>query len=383
MPNFSGVWNLKDVMQAIGAERWPSVVIPELYTWGYNNQGQLGLGDKLQRESPVQVAGTNWSPTPGLIEANNGVPKAIQADGKLYAWGNNLYGTLGDGTVVNKSSPVQLGAETWYAISAGRGLASFAIKSNKTLWGWGNDSAGALGLGTLSVFRSSPVQVGALTNWEQVSIFNYSTGAVKTDSTLWMWGENSSGQLGDNTTVSKSSPVQVGALADWAYISPGFSTSVLAVKTDGTLWGWGAGSNGTLGTNDTVSKSSPVQIGALTNWANAAFGDQCVLAVKTDGTLWAWGKNQAGQVGDNTTIGKSSPVQIGALTDWVKGRGGSDGSMAIRSNGGLYFWGQSSQGSSGLNDSVRRSSPTQIGSNEWIDFSMAVNVSMGIKRRPI
>jgi alpha-tubulin suppressor-like RCC1 family protein len=383
MPNFSGKWTLTEQGQAVAAQSWPSVIIPELYTWGYNNQGQLGLGDTVTRESPVQVAGTNWAATSGLIEANNGVPRAIQADGSLFTWGNNVFGTVGDNTVVLKSSPVQVGSEEWYAISSGRGFGLFAIKPDKSLWAWGYNANGQLGDGTV-ISRSSPVQIGALTNWEQVSTSSYHTAAVKTDGTLWTWGRGNNGVTGHDNTVNLSSPVQVGALSNWARVGTCFGDFVTAVKTDGTLWAWGLNNLGQLGDGTVISKSSPVQIGALTNWLNSAHGDAFSVAVKTDGTFWAWGKNASGQLGDNTNVSKSSPVQVGALTDWVKGRGGSDGTMAIRSSGGLYFWGQSAQGSSGLpGGTVRRSSPTQIGTNDWLDFSMAVNVSMGTKRKPI
>ena len=170
------------------------------------------------------------------------------------------------------------------------------------------------------------MQIGALTNWAQVSAGYNTSLAVKTDGTLWAWGRNNSGQLGDNTLITKSSPVQIGALTNWAQVSGGGTPSVgysLAVKTDGTLWAWGANNRfgqpyGTLGDGTIIDKSSPVQIGALTNWAQVSAGSTNSLAVKTDGTLWAWGLSGFGELGDGTTIGKSSPVQIGALTGWNK-----------------------------------------------------------------
>jgi alpha-tubulin suppressor-like RCC1 family protein len=174
-----------------------------------------------------------------------------------------------------------------------------------------------------TISRSSPVQVGVLTNWSQVSGGGYHTAAVKTDNTLWTWGYNNAGQLGQNNTTRRSSPVQVGALVNWASVCAS-RLGCLAVKTDGTLWSWGYNSQGQLGLGDTIDRSSPVQIGALTNWFRVPenggttngwnFG-----AVKTDGTLWLWGDgNQGGQLGQNNTEDRSSPVQVGALTNWGK-----------------------------------------------------------------
>jgi len=135
-------------------------------------------------------------------------------------------------------------------------------------------------------------------------------------------GHNNYGRIGDNTVIHRSSPVQLGALTTWSKISAGVQTA-LAIKTDGTMWLWGQGSYGRLGDNTTINKSSPVQIGALTTWSKVAGGGQHSMAIKTDGTLWTLGGyNIKGPLGDNTTINKSSPIQIGALTTWSQISGG-------------------------------------------------------------
>jgi alpha-tubulin suppressor-like RCC1 family protein len=151
--------------------------------------------------------------------------------------------------------------------------------------------------------------------------------AVKTDGTLWTWGLNGSGSLGQNNTTRRSSPTQVGALTNWSSASMGDSCCI-AIKTDGTLWSWGNAYTGRLGQNDIVSKSSPVQVGALTTWASASAGKKNgthVTAIKTDGTLWSWGNNNNGQLGQNDLVNRSSPVQVGGLTTWAQ------------SSAGLYF----------------------------------------------
>ena len=132
---------------------------------------------------------------------------------------------------------------------------------------------------------------------------------------LYAWGANTVGQIGNNTATNWATPQQVGALTTWSTFA--INDSSFAIKTDGTLWSWGSPTNGVLGNNTiTPSVSSPVQIGALTDWSKIYTGFTTCLAIKTDGTLWAWGDNSYGQLGINTTASRSSPVQIGALTTW-------------------------------------------------------------------
>jgi alpha-tubulin suppressor-like RCC1 family protein len=192
-----------------------------------------------------------------------------------------------------------------------------AIKTNGTLWTWGHNNLGQLGLGDTTA-RNSPVQVGAGTTWSTVSAKAYYSAAIKTDGTLWSWGYNYSGTLGLGNTTHRSSPVQVGALTNWSVVHILTNGTMLAVKTDGTLWGWGSGSNGQLGLGAApVYYSSPKQIGALTTWRNVSGAAANSSAIKTDGTVWTWGNNAQGQLGLNNKTSYSSPKQVGALTTWT------------------------------------------------------------------
>ena len=146
---------------------------------------------------------------------------------------------------------------------------------------------------------------------------------------LWTWGLNNSGVLGHNDEVRRSSPVQVGALTDWALIS-GTAGIAVAIKTNGTLWSWGANGSGQLGQNDRVYRSSPVQIGALTTWLKITAHSH-TIATKTDGTLWAWGDNGSGRLGLGNITNYSSPKQVGALTTWIAVSCGNNFTISTKS----------------------------------------------------
>ena len=210
-------------------------------------------------------------------------------------------------------------------VASGSGI-SLAIDADNALWAWGSNGFGGLGQNN-TVSKSSPVQVGTLTDWAQVSTAGLGSGiALKTDGTLWTWGSNSNGELGDNTTIDKSSPIQIGSLTNWAQVDAG-AQCMGALKTTGTLWTWGEGDRGRTGHGDVVNRSSPVQVGALTNWAKLSMSAHG-LAVKTDNTLWAWGYGGNGRLGDNSINNRSSPIQVGLFAPWEHISSGV-GSLAI------------------------------------------------------
>jgi alpha-tubulin suppressor-like RCC1 family protein len=380
MPNFSGVWNLKEQIQAVAAGTWTGIATSELYAWGDAGDGELGDGTVVDKSSPVQV-GTlaTWT----QVSAGNEHTAAVRTDGTFWTWGSGGGGRLGHGTTVSKSSPTQVGAlTTWSKIYGGLTVGNdftLAITTGGELYAWGVNYFGMLGNGTV-VDKSSPVQIGALTNWSQVSGGNNVTGAIKTDGTLWAWGRGSAGLLGDGTVVSKSSPVQIGAITNWSQVSVGGQHAV-AITTGGELYAWGYNSNGQLGDGTIVARSSPVQVGALTDWSQVSAGNSPhTVAVKTDGTLWAWGNNNSGQLGDNTTVNKSSPVQIGALTTWAQGSAGGYFTAAVTTNGELYAWGDNSpNGQLGDGTVVDKSSPVQIGAlTTWAQVETGANHTLAI-----
>ena len=337
-----------------------------LWLWGSNGLGGLGDNTTISRSSPVQTIawGSNWKETSfGLGHA-----AGIKTDGTLWVWGSNLqfsptvYGQLGDNTGVSKSSPVQTVAfgTNWKQVNCGY-YHTAAIKTDGTLWCWGGNTKGQLGDNTVTN-RSSPVQTIARgTNWKQVSCGYEHTAAIKTDGTLWSWGSGSI--LGDNTSVNKSSPVQTITYGNnWSQIKCSKYNS-FAIKTDGTLWGWGADNNGELGDNNNTSagRSSPVQtVTAGNNWKYISALSSYTAAIKTDGTLWMWGTNNNGQLGDNTITNRSSPVQTIVLgNNWKQVSCGGGHLAAVKTDGTLWTWGLNVFGALGDNTTIKRSSPVQ------------------------
>jgi alpha-tubulin suppressor-like RCC1 family protein len=359
---------------------WVEATIPggsfsSLYSWGMNDQGRLGINNTYKRSSPTQIGSlTNWASAVTGLDFS----AAIKTDGTLWTWGANNVGQLGT-TAGNTSSPIQVGALTnWSKVSASGGGCCAAIKTDGSLWTWGFNNYGQLGQNDLTT-RSSPAQVGALTTWSKVSL-GYKTGAaIKTDGTLWIWGDNNFGQLGQGNTTSRSSPVQVGALTNWSDVSvaAGGNNFSAAIKTDGTLWTWGSNFFGGLGQNNAIDRSSPIQVGALTNWSKVSVGSNMCAAIKTDGTLWTWGLGNAGRLGQNNSDNLSSPVQVGALTNWSSVTTYAS-CMATKTDGTLWSWGLNSQGNLGQYNTINLSSPVQVGgSTNWTFVATCLHVVAG------
>jgi alpha-tubulin suppressor-like RCC1 family protein len=279
----------------------------------------------------------------------------------IFSWGSNSFGSL----MLNKATtitPYVNGIGNFYdfgpssKISCGYAQA-FVTQSNGTLWACGVNSYGRLGNNTLTSY-SSPVQIGNLSTWTQISTGDEHTLAIQSNGTLWSWGWNLFGQLGLSDTTDRSSPVQVGNLSTWTQITCGYQ-NVLAIQSNGTLWGWGDDTFGQLGLNTTSPNSSPVQIGNLSTWTKVSTNSH-TLAIQSDGTLWSFGNNSFGQLGLSDRTNRSSPVQIGTLSTWSKISCGYLFSLAIQSDGTLWSWGLNSWGQLGLSDQTNRSTPTQI-----------------------
>jgi alpha-tubulin suppressor-like RCC1 family protein len=241
-----------------------------LWVWGKNNFGQLGLGNTTAYSSPKQLGAlTTWSKVATGIYFPYIL--AIKTDGTLWSWGRNNYGQLGLGNVTSYSSPKQVGALTnWLSITASYSSA-YSVKTDGTLWAWGFNGFGELGFNNTTNY-SSPKQIGALSNWLYIASAYNHVLAVKTDGSLWSWGRNLFGPLGLGNQTSYSSPKQVGALTNWSKPMGGGPLISFAIKTNGTLWSWGYNTAGALGNGNITSTSSPAQVGSLTTWLSVAAG---------------------------------------------------------------------------------------------------------------
>ncbi len=303
----------------------------------------------------------------------------VKNDGTLWGWGLNGKGQLGDGTTENKNRPTQIGTNTDWVSVVNSGNRTYALKKDGTLWCWGYNEDGLLGDGT-STTRNTPTQIGTDTNWKTV-ITNVDGSqrvyALKTNGTLWGWGVNNNGQLGDGTTTNRTVPKQIGTDSNWNNLVLGYN-NVFAIKTNGTLWGWGYNRFGQLGDGTTIDKNTPTQIGADTNW-KAVYGNYYVtFAIKTNGTIWGWGTNDLGQLGDGTTINRNSPTQISADTDWESVISNGDTTIAIKTNGTLWNWGKISL-EDGTLTVINR--PTQLGTDtDWETVKSTSNKFYALKK---
>jgi alpha-tubulin suppressor-like RCC1 family protein len=313
---FAGGTNWKQV-SAVSSHTAAIKTDGTLWIWGRATEGQLGTNNTINRSTPVTTfaGGTNWK----QVSGGNIYTAAIKTDGTLWVWGTGTSGQLGINAASNRSTPVTTfaGGTNWKQVSGGN-THTAAIKTDGTLWVWGTGTNGRLGTND-GTDRPTPVTTFAGgNNWKQVECgLNY-TAAIKTDGTLWTWGYGTNGELGTNALSSVLTPVTTFAGGtNWKQVSAGQSYTT-AIKTDGTLWAWGQGSNGKLGTNDTINRSTPVTTFAGgTNWKQVSGNSTHTAAIKTDGTLWTWGTGSNGRLGDNSITNKSTPVTTSAGgTNW-------------------------------------------------------------------
>lgn len=346
-----------------------------LWTWGQNSYGQLGTDGGPNRSSPGTTAGggTNWKQVSSYFRH----AVSLKSDGTLWTWGHNNQGQLGDYSTYNRSSPgtISGGGTTWCQASAGYN-ATGAIKTDGTLWTWGC----ALLRGNSSDTCSPRTTSGGGTTWCSVSLGRYIGGAIKTDGTLWMWGSQRYGGLGNNTNLYTNvlSPITTsGGGSTWCFISAGCH-SAAAIKTDGTLWTWGNNTYGLLGNNLSAHRSSPgTTTGGGTTWKTVSIARTTIGAIKTDGTLWTWGRGSYGGLGNNQAYANvSSPLTTsGGGTTWCDVSMGkyTQSAAAIKTDGTLWTWGRNSDGILATNTCLCRSSPgtTSGGGSTWCQVSLS------------
>jgi alpha-tubulin suppressor-like RCC1 family protein len=346
---------------------------------GANNWGQLGNDDGgviqtcnwfgcsytvKYKTTPEQVTSLGQIVS---FDAGDNTNLAATVDGAVWAWGRNAAGELGDETTTWRDVPTQVpGLTDVVSVAAGgspsyddaAGGHSMALKSDGTVWTWGENNSGQLGDGT-TIDRGTPTQVSALTDVTRITAGQHVSYALRSDGTLWAWGANDYGQLGNGTTTDSPIPVQVTGLSDVVSVDGYLHT--LAVRADGSVWAWGLGYSGQIGDGTYGGRTTPVQVTSLSDVTAVSAGDYHSLALRSDGSVWAWGSDQHGNLGDDaTTASKSTPVQVQGIDDATAVAAGSEHNLVIRADGSVWGWGQNDYGQVGDGTRVSRAVPVPV-----------------------
>ena len=341
-----------------------------VWAWGYNNGGQLGDLTTTSRSTPIQVGGIAGAVG---ISGGHSHSLAVKFDGTVWAWGQNSYGQLGDGTLTNRLTPVQTaGLSGVVDVAAGHDN-SLALLNGGTLMAWGSNSYGQLGTGS-GMHHSTAVQVYGLTGIVSVSTGNrdsYHVLALKSDGTIWAFGSNRYGKIGDETTINRALPVQVAGVSNAIAVSAGYLHS-MAIRDDGAILSWGSNHDGQLGCGGYTISNTPIQANGLSNVASVSAGEGQSLALMTDGTVFSWGNNWYGQLGDGTEIGRGTPAQINTLSSIIEIAAGSTHCLALKLDGSVLGWGQNAYGNLGDGTTTSKSVPVNISG-----FSGAIAVAAG------
>ena len=316
-----------------------------LWAWGDNALGQLGKNYNFQVFSPVLIdIGPDWAG----IEANYGNSAALKMDGYLYIWGSNSRGQLGIGPNAPNlvKVPTLVNLAKWAQVSIGNEHV-LGIQTDGSLWAWGNNSFGELGNGT-QVSSDHPVQIGSDKDWRAISAGNHFCIAIKNDGSLWAWGDNQFGQLGDSTFLKRIVPVPIRKDKKWKQVDAGYK-HVLAIDSDKKLYRWGN------------NASSPVLIDSNQVWMKVCAANSFSLVLDDLERMWAWGSNNEGQIGNGQTGGfVGAPLQIGKDNNWKDIATGSNHCLALDKSGELWAWGFNVQGQLGQGNTLSLNTPTKV-----------------------
>ena len=287
-----------------------------LWGWGANDQGQLGLDDRLNRIIPTQIGTDTWLD----IAAGASFSIGIKMSGTLWGWGVNGDGQVGDNTTGTRQIPVLVGGATVFRQCAAGAGTAFAIDYTNALWAWGNNGYGTTGLGGA---YKVPTKMTGGSSWELISVGTWTAVGLKVGGSLWAWGDNSTGAYGNGTTTTSWTPVHIGsAVYNWVSSGSGF---VLAIDDYKKLWSTGTNSDGQLGLGHTTVTRTLTQVGTA-DWEQVTAGATHALGISFDKKLYTWGANDQGQLGDGTTTRHFSPT---LLTDYITHYASAGSSMSF------------------------------------------------------
>jgi alpha-tubulin suppressor-like RCC1 family protein len=334
--------------------------------WGWGSSSDLGIGlpSIPYYITPIQI-GTqnNWAD----ISAGENFSLGIKNDGSLWAWGSFPDPAIGGNNTTNLNTyyPVQIGNDyDWIEVSAG-GQHALGLKSNNTLWAWGLNNTGQVGNGLSTctfcppIYQTTPLQIGSDNDWKQISAGANFSGAIKFNGTLWCWGDNTANFVNNGLPLNNT-PIQIGTDTSWSQLDFGNYSHLLALKTDGTIWSWGYDI-----TTDTpfVVIPIPSQIGTNNYWTDISAGADHDLAIKNDGTVWSWGRNYIGQMGNGNVGGVQTLPQMilsSINNNFIKISGGMEFSSGIKSDGTLWAWGSNGLGQMGIGNNLNQATPQTV-----------------------
>jgi len=346
------------------------------------------------------------------IAAGRSHTVVLKKDGSIWAWGNNRNGQLGDDTTTDRWTPKRIGNENDWAQITADDTCTIAIKKDGSLWAWGYKS------GVIASGVRTPQRLGDENDWIQIATSDSHAVALKKDGSLWAWGSNNYGQIGDGTTTDRPAhnkpdrflkiemarPTRIGEDNDWVQIAAG-ANHTAALKKDGSLWAWGQNIYGQLG-NGTNTDHNPIPTKIMDEVMSVSTGDDHTIVIKTDGSLWAWGKNEyinkslsatrstrsqitgqslttqfGGQLGDGSVTNRRTPTLIGKDNDWTKIFAVINSTFAIKKDGSVWAWGFNAYGQLGdgtTNDSRR---PKRIGKDtDWVQIAAGINHTVVLKK---
>jgi alpha-tubulin suppressor-like RCC1 family protein len=318
--------------------------------WGENSLGQLGDGSGMDRDLPVKIDGLSRIV---VLSSGHHHGIALKDDGTVWTWGSNSHGQLGDGTTQDQFSPVQVaGLAGMIAVAAGESH-SIALKEDGSVWAWGAGDVGQLGNGG---FEDSvvPVSVGNLAGVPGIASGANHAFALEVDSDVCTWGFNADGQLGHGVRSSLPqlgipSPVKIAGFSDLSAVSGG-SFHSLAVTNDGTVYAWGDNTHGQLGNGTSGAVDDvlvPTVVPGLADVVAVSAGFTHSVALDSAGMVWTWGRNFFGQLGDGTTENRLVPVNIGGLGEILRIAGGGSHTLVMASDGTVWAWGDDQSGQLG------------------------------------